>query len=378
MKFSILYVDDEIANLSIFKNMFRRRYTIFTATSAEDGLDILNKENIDLVISDQRMPLMSGVEFLKEVKLRYPQPGRILVTGYTDFDALKDAINEADIFQYVQKPWNETSFQLIIDAALSKYNLERKNEILIKNIKKKNDELSKLNADLIDMESLKQEFLQIINHEIRTPLNGLLGATELFKAELSNSDQTNYSELFRLLEQSVNRLEHFLMFSEKIMAIRIKKYNLQIQNIKIEDFINEIIATKDTDIQNKKQAINLNFVETDSILADKELLTTCINSLIGNAIKYNADGGSISITCKQQSNLLSIYIEDEGPGFPENVLNNLGGLFITDTDYKRQGSGLDLALIKLVTEAHSGHLDLKNKQNHGAIVDFTIKSLCPS
>ena len=106
-KFSILYVDDEVSNLHVFKNTFRRAYNIYTAESACDGLQILETKKIDLIITDQRMPEMSGVEFLKKAMVRHPQPNRILITAYTDFTALKDAVNEAKIFQFIQKPWDE-------------------------------------------------------------------------------------------------------------------------------------------------------------------------------------------------------------------------------------------------------------------------------
>jgi PAS domain S-box-containing protein len=123
-KFAILYVDDEESNLRIFQKTFRREYDVLTANSAEAGLEILEKEKIDLILSDQKMPQMSGVEFFKVIVVKYPHINRILITGYTDFDALKDAINEAKIFQYVQKPWVESDLKYIIENALKVYRLE--------------------------------------------------------------------------------------------------------------------------------------------------------------------------------------------------------------------------------------------------------------
>ena len=98
-KFTILYVDDEESNLNIFKNTFRRDYNILVALSATDGLEILKKEHVDLILTDQRMPEMDGVEFLKQALSIYPDLNRILITAYSDFDALRNAINEAQIFQ---------------------------------------------------------------------------------------------------------------------------------------------------------------------------------------------------------------------------------------------------------------------------------------
>lgn len=185
-KYNILYVDDEVSNLNIFKNTFRRNYNIYTAQSAMDGLKVLENEDIDLVLTDQRMPEMSGVEFLKSVMEKFPNPCRILITAYTDFDAIKDAINEARIFQYIQKPWDEVKTQAIIDNAIEISRLKQKNSELIEMLRVNNEELAYLNQELIDLDKLKFQFLNIIGHEIRTPLNGLQGATALLKLNYLN------------------------------------------------------------------------------------------------------------------------------------------------------------------------------------------------
>ncbi len=127
-KFALLYVDDEESNLRIFKDTFRRKYDIFTAVSAKEGMEILDKNDIDLVLSDQRMPEMTGVEFLKYTLEKYPEPNRILITGYSDFEAIENAINHAKIFQYIQKPWEKDKLSKVIENALKIYQLECENK----------------------------------------------------------------------------------------------------------------------------------------------------------------------------------------------------------------------------------------------------------
>ena len=197
--YNILYVDDEISNLNVFKNTFRRNYNIFTAESAIEGLEILDREKIDLILTDQRMPEMSGVEFLKKVMLKYPEPSRILITAFTDFNALKDAVNEAKIFQYIQKPWEEGEIQKIIDNALEIHYLKEKNMELTEKLRINNEELTRLNNELLELDKLKFQFLNIISHEIRTPLNGLVGATTLFKDALKGVDFLKYQQLISIL-----------------------------------------------------------------------------------------------------------------------------------------------------------------------------------
>ncbi|MCR8559348.1 response regulator [Mucilaginibacter sp. BJC16-A38] len=123
-KITILYVDDEENNLFSFKATFRIKYNVLTALSGDAALEILGKSLVHIIITDQRMPEMTGVEFLEKVLEKYPDPMRLLLTGYADMEAVVDAVNKGKIFHYLSKPWNEEELDLTIQAAYAKY-LER-------------------------------------------------------------------------------------------------------------------------------------------------------------------------------------------------------------------------------------------------------------
>ncbi|MBN2347733.1 MAG: hybrid sensor histidine kinase/response regulator [Bacteroidales bacterium] len=371
-KFNLLYVDDEVSNLNVFKNAFRRKYNIFTAENALEGMEILERENIDLVITDQRMPEVSGVEFLKKVMTRYPQPNRILITAYTDFDALKDAVNHARIFQFIQKPWHENDIQEIIDNALDIYQLKKKNIELTEKLKDNNTELIRLNNELLELDKLKFQFLHIINHEIRTPLNGLTGVTYLFKSELEKEDNNKYQMLFHMLESATNRLEHFLLLAERITMFKAKNFKVNQDIIQINKLTHEVVEVLKGKIFEKN--INIEFELSDeeavNCLADRQLIEICLIEVIDNAIKYSERNGKIIIRTILNDNSLIIDIIDEGPGFPDIVLKNIFKPFITSNSYTEQGMGLDLALIKLIIEAHDGIININNNETRGSTVQM--------
>jgi len=123
-KITILYVDDEENNLFSFKATFRIKYNVLTALSGDGALEILQKNLVHIIVTDQRMPEMTGVEFLEKVLEKYPDPMRILLTGYADMDAVVDAVNKGKIFHYLAKPWDEDELDLTIQSAYAKY-LER-------------------------------------------------------------------------------------------------------------------------------------------------------------------------------------------------------------------------------------------------------------
>ena len=117
----ILYVDDEIDNLTIFKAAFRKLYHIHTALSAKEALQKMRsqppEEAFDILITDQRMPEMTGVELLEIAALEFPQTVRMMLTGYSDMEAIIRAINKGRIFRYLTKPWEIDALRLTIDEA---------------------------------------------------------------------------------------------------------------------------------------------------------------------------------------------------------------------------------------------------------------------
>ncbi len=137
----ILYVDDERNNLVSLKATFRHEFTVFTAISAKDGLELLKTENIHILITDQRMPEMTGVEFLEEVVKLYPDPMRVLLTGYTDLQAVIDAVNKGQIYYYLNKPWDPQQLRTTIFNAYEIYRLREENANLLKELARVNDQL---------------------------------------------------------------------------------------------------------------------------------------------------------------------------------------------------------------------------------------------
>ncbi len=140
-KINILYVDDEVNNLISFKATFRLRYKIFTAESARDAMKILDEHNIHIIITDQRMPEMTGVEFLVNILETHPDPIRILLTGYADLNAVIDAVNKGKIYHYLSKPWNEEELNNTILQAFEIYKNRKDEKEITDKLQVTNDQL---------------------------------------------------------------------------------------------------------------------------------------------------------------------------------------------------------------------------------------------
>jgi phosphoserine phosphatase RsbU/P len=160
----ILYVDDEKDNLTVFFSSFRRRYNVYLASSGSEAVEIMKKNEIHLVIADQRMPEMTGIQFFEKIIPDYPDCIRFIITGFSDVEAIIQAINTGRVYQYINKPWNKEDLQIIIDKALDMYFLKEQNRKLIENLKEMNQTLEQKVID-------RTEKIESQNKEIRSSIH---------------------------------------------------------------------------------------------------------------------------------------------------------------------------------------------------------------
>lgn len=121
----VLYLDDEAHNLTAFRAAFRRIFHVHVTTEPTEAVQLLREHPIEVVISDQKMPGLSGVEFFEMIMTDFPEPVRMLLTGHADIDAVIDAINKGQIYKYISKPWNEPELQSLVEEAADQYRRKR-------------------------------------------------------------------------------------------------------------------------------------------------------------------------------------------------------------------------------------------------------------
>jgi len=164
---TVLCVDDEKNILNSLKRLLRKEaYRLVTASSGEDGLQKLATEEISLVVSDHRMPEMSGTEFLHKVKNQYPDVIRIILTGYTEVDSITESINRGHIYKFLLKPWNDQNLILEIRQALDQYDLVKANKELHDEVIKKNVELERINENLEMLVQERTKDLEVQNQAL--------------------------------------------------------------------------------------------------------------------------------------------------------------------------------------------------------------------
>ncbi len=146
---TVLCVDDEQNILSALRRLLRPEgYKLVFANNGQEGLEAMEKEPVDLIISDMRMPVMDGARFLTEISQRWPDTVRILLTGYSDISSTIEAINKGNIYKYISKPWEDNDIKLTLRRALEQKNLEAERKRLENLTNKQNEELKDLNTNL--------------------------------------------------------------------------------------------------------------------------------------------------------------------------------------------------------------------------------------
>jgi signal transduction histidine kinase len=172
-EYPVLYVDDEPDNLRIFDLTFGREFTVYTAPSGEAGLDVLNRLPVALVLSDHRMPGMTGTEFLAHVADIDPKTVRIMVTAYGDAETLEDAINTGSIYRYIPKPWTPEDVRATLRRGIEVYALDREREQLLRELALINRVSSSL-AQELDLDRLLDLLLNTLIEEMSYDAAGLL------------------------------------------------------------------------------------------------------------------------------------------------------------------------------------------------------------
>ena len=175
VKPTVLVVDDEPDLLQTVHDLLRIDYEVVSRASGAEALEVLKSDKpIHVIMSDQRMPGMTGVELLREAELVRPEATRLLFTAYADIRAVIDAINRGHVFRYIGKPWDAQEFLAVLRQAVQHHDLLADKRRLLA-------ELRESNARLVEADRLKGAFIEVASHELNTPLSVVLGLLELWK-----------------------------------------------------------------------------------------------------------------------------------------------------------------------------------------------------
>lgn len=353
LKIAVLYVDDERHNLYAFRASFRNDYQIFIAESAEEGRAILAEHQISVVVADQRMPKETGIEFLESIKKSHPQTMRILLTGYTDIQAVISAVNLGNIFRYLQKPWHEDEIKEAINSAFEVY--DARVQLIQKNM-----ELEKAYREL-------DKFVYSASHDMRSPLMSILGIVRLSRME---QDLSNTHKYFDMIEQSVQRMDEFI--KNIIGYYKNNRIETKDTEIAVDVLMEEVLRDIDPKLKSTDVALRTQSDLGAPLIADRVKLHIILTNLISNAFRYQKPelGKCIEIRVKVTEQLAVFEIEDNGIGIANDELEGIFKMFHRATN-NNPGSGVGLYITKDAVNRMGGTIAVSSTLGKGST--FTVR-----
>ncbi len=359
-KIRILYVDDEPNNLAMFKAGFRLEYDILTALSGKEALEILRQHSVHIIIADQRMPEMSGVELFERLLEEHPEPIRILLTGYANIESVIDAINRGQVFRYVRKPWDEDDLRMTIDNACEMYQTRQ-------TLKTKNAELEKTNADLVRVNEELNRFVYSASHDLKAPLASIMGIVEVARMEGEEHETAYY---LSLIERSVKQLETFIQ--NIIDYYKNTRYQENLTEIDFNGLVNEIIESFHFHPNTAQIEFDVKVHQPTSFVSDEFRMRVILNNLISNAIKYQQKPEAhkhVDIEVRMAAENAEIRIRDNGIGIAAEYVDDIFKMFFRATETSA-GSGMGLYIVKEAVEKLHGRIRVDSKEGQGT--SFTV------
>ncbi|MCX5827872.1 MAG: ATP-binding protein [Deltaproteobacteria bacterium] len=381
----ILFVDDEPSLLNIMERLFLfEDYEILTATSGEEGLRKFEESSpIHIVISDYRMPEMSGVEFLEEVYKKWPDTVRMILSGYADLDAVILAINRGHIYKFISKPWNNDEMKVTVATALERYFLRKRNQELTESLLQKNEELRQFNEKLeqlvadrtAELMQTQEQLVQSeklaaigilaagIAHEIKNPLAIITMGMEYMKSVIGDN---------AMLQEVADKLKHAALRADTIVKglLSYTRQNpLTFKESDITTLIDETLTFTEHELQCKNIEVIRKYADgLPRVQVDANQIKQVFVNLLVNGIDAMPEGGrfTIRVECSENDTgkkVVQVVYTDTGHGIPAEKIGKIFDPFFTTKDIGNTGLGLSVS--KGIIDKHGGTIQVESRIDVG-------------
>lgn len=393
----ILIVDDKVENLYLLQSLLQgNSFSVVTAEHGAEALELARKQPPDLIVTDILMPVMDGFTLCREWRkdpLLTSIPFAFYTATYTDAKDEEFALKlGAD--RFITKPSEPQVILSVIQSLLENPRsatavhdatgehdinyLKEYNEVLIRKLEDKAEDLERKNAELRAIDIMKDNLLMNVTHELRTPLIVVRGYAELMKSERSGpvteQQKKQCGSILENADQLLHMVDNLIFMSES--SARRKSIR------KVEDFsIGEVLATACDCVTTKALERNLT-IDCDPaaiiVHGDRNEVLQAIFNLIDNAVKFTPKGGRISVHAVSSTDAVRVIVEDTGIGIaPEQQQRIFERFFQVDTSTTRQagGLGLGLSIVREIAQRHAGRIELTSEPGKGSVFTLVLPAL---
>lgn len=368
MQHTLLCVDDEQDNVDALERLFRKDYRVLKATSGKQALGLLKTEPVTVLICDQRMPEMTGVEFLTKSQETHPDSIRILLTGYTDVEAVVAAINSGQIYRYVTKPWDPRELVAAVRRAVERFEMASQ-------IREKNAALEKALRELKSLDQAKSHFMILISHELKTPLTSVLSFLDLLKE--THLDEEQHKFLHRIAQNAL-RLKEIIFDMLELVSAETNTISTKHEEVSAHFVIRQVLEELKLQADKKHQTIQV-LGDDLKVKTDPRQLKNVLQRIMHNAIKFGDTGTPVTIEIASGKNAKGdttvFSVENVGNPIPEDQIDRILKPFSVDENimHHSKGLGLGLSISQALLRLHNSQLVIESLLS-GVRVKFELPS----
>lgn len=364
---ALLIVDDEPRVLDVLVKTFENRYVVWPCLNAIEALEVLAANDVQVILTDERMPKMSGMTFLKEAREKNPSTVNIILTAYSDITVAIEAINSGIVYRYIVKPWDTEELLVIVRQAFERHHLFEHNRVLTETLVSKNKELEERLEELqrtreklsrSEKLSLIGQLTASIGHELKNPLSRIKSAANIIKTDMTDATDEK-KELLNIIDNEV-------LISTKIINDLLDFSRDRKALLKFND-LNQIVESTLSRLRIPQHIAleqDLEHNLTGLYLDDGQIQQVLINLLM-NAIQALDDGGKIYLKTERIGTRVKLTVKDTGCGMrPEHIEKIFEPLYTT----KPKGIGLGMSIVKMLMDKHEGTIAIDSRENVGTTV----------
>ncbi len=384
---TLLVVDDEPDVLDSVRHLFHRAYRVLTAGRGEEALELLRQDEVHAILSDQRMPGMTGDVFLGIARRLHPDAIRMLFTGYADLESVIKAVNDGHIYRYIVKPWEPAELESLVGQAMEQYRLIAERNRLVAELRSANEGLSQANLRLSEASQLKSAFIEVASHEFNTPITLVLGLSELLL--LKHPDRTSDDrQIVEQITKAARQLARLVADTIKLMQAGSFETSLRRAPVDLAVLLREAADRLVPFVEARQMAFEVDVPSgLGSFEIDAPKVRDAVLNLLTNALKFTPDGGCIGLSARvTPPDEAEIVVSDCGIGLEPRALRRLFEPFFTEFDpsrhssgdfgFEKRGLGLGLSIVRQFVELHGGRIEAESEPGRGTRVTIHLPR-CP-
>ncbi|MCA9525527.1 MAG: response regulator, partial [Myxococcales bacterium] len=360
----ILVVDDEHQTVKAVKYLLRRRYEVLGATRAEEALELLTHTSVDVVLCDQRMPGMTGDQFFTRIAEEYADTVRILITAYSDMDALVRSVNRGRIFAYLPKPWHAEELERVVEKAIIYRQECEMCRSRLDRLRLINERLERTNEDL-------RSFSHMVAHDLKEPLRTISAFTEVldtdYRGTLDGQAQFYLDRIARCSSHLQSLIDDLTQLGE------VQHTGPMTEAVVLQDVAAEALSLLHARILSTGAEVVIRPLPV--VLGDAQRLVLLLQNLISNGIKFNdKEVPRVEVDAIEgPAGFATIRVRDNGIGMPMEGRGRIFEAF--ERMHSRSefdGTGLGLAIARRVVENHGGIINVDSQPGLGSTFEFTL------